>query len=296
MIRTSWRSDASFLLFDVGPMGGWHGHLDALNLVYAPDGVMTVFDSTGGTYSASPFRTWAVSTASHNAVLVDGLNQFRPKDFTTDPVGQLPAATPKPVFQVGAGGVYACGWHVGGFGKDARCLVRHRREIGFRTTDGVVVVVDTLTPEDGHSHRYDLRWQLQTPTWQSSPDGRIILPQREGRTLMAVVPLVGGEEVHADSAVTTPEILGWDVLKSAAPVPALTVRHLRRSAGQIRFVTALIPGSLIGRMWPTVEVGKDGWRITLDGCRDPLAIRLDEQCRIGGAGGSTWTGERTTIP
>jgi hypothetical protein len=297
-MRTSWKTDASYLLFDVGPMGGGHGHLDALNLIYAPDGVMTVFDGTGGTYNASAFRPWSVSTASHNAVLVDRANQSRPKDSKEDPVGRLPADTPQAVFTAVDGGIYACGWHVGGFGKDASIQVRHRREILFAQATGVVVVIDTLTPQDAAKHRYDLRWHLRTTTWHLDPTGSIVLPERQGRTLMAVIPLMGQEEVHADSGVMKPEILGWDVLKSnpsTAPVPALTVRHLRTVEGPTTFVTALVPGSQLGSKPPVVTRTAEGWQIDSGNGKSPLHLRLDGSCHLQ-IGTLTVKALRTTIP
>ncbi len=284
VMRTGWQRNAAYLLFDVGPMGGGHGHLDALNLIYAPDGRMTVFDGTGGTYNRSPFRTWSVSTASHNSVMVDQRSQNRPRESDADPVGLLPPDTPEPIWQEAPGTIYAAGWHVGGYGRQDPVMVRHRREILFRTTDGVTLVVDTLTPPDTRDHQYDLRWHLRSTAWSMDPAGRTVLPRHEdGSTLMALIPLAGGEVVRADSGVTEPEILGWDVIKgfpSRAPIPALTVRHLRQAAGPVVFVTALVPGSLLGGGLPTVETVPEGWRITLGGGRPPLDVR----CQAGHLG------------
>ena len=299
VMRTSWGSQASYVLFDVGPMGGGHGHLDALNLIYAPDGVMTVFDGTGGTYNASDFRPWSRSTASHNAVLVDKLNQFRPGESAEDPVGKLPPETPTPVFTTWEGGAYTCGWHVGGFGKKGQVQVRHRREILFATASGVVVVVDTLTPTDEQEHRYDLRWHLRTTTWRMDESKRIMIPTKGDQTLMAVVPLAAENEVHADSGVMKPEILGWDVLKSnpsTDPVPALTVRHLRKAIGPTTFVTALIPGSVVGSATPVIVGESDGWVLGFGGIHGPITVRVGSttlQLKDGTTDISTL---RTTIP
>ena len=284
IMRTGWATNASYLLFDVGPMGGLHGHLDALNLIYAPDGTMTIFDGTGGTYSASPFRSWSVSTASHNTVLVDGRNQYRPGDSDADHVGLLPAATPPATFAQVPGGIYTQGWHIGGYGRDATIRVRHHREILFLTATGIALVIDSMHPEDDQPHAYDLRWQVQTTTWSTAARGTII-PTRSDQPLMAIIPLAGGEQVSADSGVTKPEILGWDVVKSSAPVPALTVRHRKQTTGTTRFVTALVPGSQLGKT-PDLRITESaaGWQIDLGKPGTPLQIRLtDSACDMTGA-------------
>ena len=301
VMRTSWATKASFLLFDVGPMGGGHGHYDALNLIYAADGAMTIFDTSGGPYNASRFRTWAKSTAAHNCVLVDGCGQNRPKETTEDPLGLLPVDTPKPLFVASTGGIYACGWHVGGFGKDGSIEVRHRREICFATVGGLAVVIDTLTPTDQQPHAYDLRWQIDTTTWNTDASKQIILPERAGRRLMALVPLAGGIEVRADSGISEPEILGWDVGrkilgKSQPPTPALTVRHRRSAAGETTFITALIPASMLDSAMPQVIASAGGWSVACADGQAPLRIEVGPSCRISGGGlPTTLVFERTTM-
>lgn len=289
VMRTSWAPDASCLIFDVGPMGGGHGHLDALNIIYAAGGKTALFDNTGGTYTASPFRAWAVSTASHNTVMVDGANQHRPKDSPQDPAGKLPADTPAPVFAETPGGIYASGWHVGGFGKDGAIPVRHRREIFFTTAGGAAVVCDTLMPKDTAEHSYDLRWHALTTRWQGGGAQQAVVPEMDGKPLLAVVPLEPPDEVLTSSGESEPQVLGWDLPKSTPPVPALTIRHLRKAAGPVVFLTVLVPGSLLANNTLPVVTGNsaDGWRVNCGDGRAPLVVRLDakegySKCRIEG--------------
>ena len=289
VMRTSWAPDASCLIFDVGPMGGGHGHLDALNIIYAAGGKTALFDNTGGTYTASPFRAWAVSTASHNTVMVDGESQHRPKDSPQDPVGKLPVDTPTPVFMDTPGGIYASGWHVGGFGKDGAIPVRHRREIFFTTADGVAVICDTLIPKDTFEHSHDLRWHALTTRWQGGGAQEVVVPEKDGKPLLAVIPLKPLDEVRTDSSVSEPQILGWDLPKSTPPTPALTIRHLRKATGPVTFLTVLVPGSMLAKGTLPVVTGSSagGWRVNSGDGRAPLLVRLDSgegysNCRIEG--------------
>ena len=83
IIRSDWESaDAQHLVFDCGPLGeGNHGHFDALSFELAAFGRALVVDPGRYTYSeAGTDRNWRVhfrSTAAHNTVGVDGLNQTR---------------------------------------------------------------------------------------------------------------------------------------------------------------------------------------------------------------------------
>ncbi len=83
VLRSDWASaDAQHLVFDCGPLGeGNHGHFDALSFELAAFGRALVVDPGRYTYSESgEDRNWRVhfrSTAAHNTVGVDGLNQTR---------------------------------------------------------------------------------------------------------------------------------------------------------------------------------------------------------------------------
>jgi Heparinase II/III-like protein len=81
VLRSDWTSaDAQHLIFDCGPLGeGNHGHFDALSFELAAFGNALIVDPGRYTYSESgEDRNWRVhfrSTAAHNTVSVDGLNQ-----------------------------------------------------------------------------------------------------------------------------------------------------------------------------------------------------------------------------
>jgi uncharacterized heparinase superfamily protein len=83
VLRSDWASaDAQHLVFDCGPLGeGNHGHFDALSFELAAFGRALVVDPGRYTYSESgEDKNWRVhfrSTAAHNTVCIDGLNQTR---------------------------------------------------------------------------------------------------------------------------------------------------------------------------------------------------------------------------
>ncbi len=86
VLRSDWGGvDPQHLVFDCGPLGeGNHGHFDALSFELAAFGCALIVDPGRYTYSETPDaatgRNWRVhfrSTAAHNTVCVDGLNQTR---------------------------------------------------------------------------------------------------------------------------------------------------------------------------------------------------------------------------
>ena len=78
MQRSGWDADASFGVFDCGPLGdGGHGHYDLLSVELFAAGRPLVVDPGRGSYSEAPpnLRRWFRGTAAHNTVCVDGLDQ-----------------------------------------------------------------------------------------------------------------------------------------------------------------------------------------------------------------------------
>ena len=76
-MRTDWTPDATYLAFDVGPLGMGHWHQDKLSFVLWKGNECLVFDDGGGQYEDSRRRRYGLSGYDHNTLLVDGLAQNR---------------------------------------------------------------------------------------------------------------------------------------------------------------------------------------------------------------------------
>ena len=281
IFRTGWGSKDSYVLFDVGPLGGWHGHHDALNIVTYFYGRPFLFDNGGWAYDATIWRKYGPSTASHNTVLVDGLGQWRGYS-RADPIGLNPANTPPPVFATSSTVDYASGWYVADYGKKgaAEPIAHHRRELAFLKGESpLLVVVDTLAPLDTKEHRYEARWHLLSTKWNEDKKARVLWTTDAGKPNLAVLALAGAEEFHADSGVTTPEVLGWSYDgQTGGPYPALTLRQAVTGSGVKRLVTVFIPFK--GKPGnPVTSVRRNGtnqWVIALKG-QNPVTLELAEQ-------------------
>ncbi len=79
VFRDGWAPDDAYLLFDYGPHGGGHGHLDKLAFALCTDGHHWMPDAACAPhYCIFPEQWhWHKQTISHNTVLVDGKSQAR---------------------------------------------------------------------------------------------------------------------------------------------------------------------------------------------------------------------------
>jgi uncharacterized heparinase superfamily protein len=136
----------SFLIFDCGPLGPdyqpGHGHSDVLSYELTLQGQRVIVDTGVSSYERGPERHYERSTAAHNTVRVDGLDQaeiwggFR--------VGRRPAVCPIRCGEI-AGFQFVRGTHFGYKQQD----VVHSRTI-IRLNGDSWVFVDTLSGKGSH--------------------------------------------------------------------------------------------------------------------------------------------------
>jgi Heparinase II/III N-terminus/Heparinase II/III-like protein len=276
-MRTGWGRQDSYVLLDAGPLGGWHGHQDALNLVTWFNGRQFLFDNGGHKYDASIWRKWGMTTAAHNTVLVDDLGQIRNWDNASDPIGSLPKDQPAALFGTSPQADYASGWYVCGYGKDVAqrgkvsstsqtTPATHRREVLLVKSGAqpVTIVLDTLTPGDAQAHRYEVRWHLKTKQWASAENGTVTWTTDAGQPNLAVIALGDEDTCLADSGVEKPQPLGWWFEnQNSEPTPALTLRRQRQVTGQTRLLTILMPfqGMPANPVTSIKSLGKEAWSL-----------------------------------
>jgi len=245
-MRSGWDREANYLVFRVGPAGAGHQHQDGLNVLLWPYGRELLFNNSGGSYEKSKWRDWAVSTFSHNCVIVDGLAQtrtFQGNDPLRDPnrVSQGPIDAhwlSTPVFD------YATGVYDQTYGPEHLRPAVQRRDVLFLKPD-LFIVADRLTPADNQTpHRYQARWQLLTTQTRIDPATHTLVTEDPGLPNLAIVPLLADDlDVTAASAQEEPEILGWNVRKDKVPqnIPSTTLLHTRTGTGPQTLLTLLIP-------------------------------------------------------
>jgi hypothetical protein len=152
--RSGWDRDARYLVFDCGPLGdGGHGHYDALSIELAAYGRPLLVDPGRFTYAegAPNLRRWFKSTAAHNTITVDGLDQT--PYACGKPRGRVATAragprTIAPELDVLRGEV-----------RSAVYEAVHARTI-LLVRDAYWIVEDVVEGEV--DHRYDLRFHLSS--------------------------------------------------------------------------------------------------------------------------------------
>jgi hypothetical protein len=245
VMRSGWARNDNYLLYRLGPLGMGHMHQDKLGLIVYPYGRELIFDSGGGSYEHSKWRQWAISTYSHNCVIIDGLAQTRPTTSSdpwhdADLVSQGPINghwQSNPVFD------FASGDYNEGYGPLHVMPASQQRDVLFLKPD-LYIVADRLRPNDAQSHTYQARWQLLSTQTHIDPATHALQTTDNGEPNVAIVPLLSkGVEVAAASAQENPEILGWNVRVYDLPrrVPATTLLHTIAGSGPQLLLTLIVP-------------------------------------------------------
>ncbi len=247
VMRSGWGRNDNFLVFRAGPAGTGHIHNSALDVVLWAWGRRLLLDNGGGSYEKSKWRDWSISTQSHNCVVVDGLSQnvpdeWSPQGHDKDPryVSQKPidaSWTSTPAYD------YAQQTYNNGYGPQRKKIAAQKREVFF-LKPGIYAVRDTVAPSDDAEHTYQARWQVGSTHTEYDHASGSVETRDAGLANLAVVPLLrDGLEVRSVTAQEEPEILGWIVIKDSVPPrqPITTVLHTVKGSGVKQLLTLLIP-------------------------------------------------------
>ena len=218
--RSGWEPDDRFLIFDCGPLGdGGHGHYDLLSVEVWAGGRPLLVDPGRFTYAEEPapnMRRWFRSTAAHNTVCVDGLDQTPyTRKSPRGPVaeGRFFGRTSSPGLDVLAGEARSPAYEA-----------VHRRRISF-VDERYWVIEDRLSGE--REHRYDLRFHLPpSALGRTRIDGPVVeLPG-------ALLTLSGFDELVVEP--------GWVSSLYGVREPAPVVSACARGI-DAKFTTAVVP-------------------------------------------------------
>ena len=272
-MRSDWGPDATYLCFDVGPLGIAHSHQDKLNIHLYKGSTELLYDDGGGQYDKSEARAYALSGYGHNTVLVDGLAQNRSEPRrVTEPIDADWTTSER--FD------YAFGVYEDGFGPEQLCLARHRREVLFVKPD-FFCVTDTLTSRDSLKHDYELLLHMDTESVRPLPElPNAMITEFGGDSELIVVAIDSLETTPTLSAVSgreTPTLRGWyNGRNDKCLHKATTVARTACGERDWRFTTLLFPVCK-GDAYPTVLQNADGTlTVTFKGKTvkiDPLALK-----------------------
>lgn len=259
VMRSGYTPDASYLCFDVGPLGMGHEHQDKLNINLYKGNEELIYDDGGGQYDLSEVRRYAIGGLSHNLLTVDGMaeNRYEPKLSTS----AIDAS-----FLTDKNRDYAKGDYADGFGKDRLMLARHTREIRFEKPD-LFIVRDSVESLDGREHEYGLLFQLDTLSVKPFEAHSNALVSDYGRKYdVAIVPIEDQSDVYVttESEMTEPYFAGWYNGRNESNLhPSTTVKRRVRSAKNFVFTTLLIPFETEKGLPEIEKIGSDQLRVTV---------------------------------
>lgn len=233
VMRSGWDRDATFLAFDVGPLGMGHWHQDKLSFTLWKGDEELVFDDGGGQYEQSAFRTYALSGYDHNTLLVDGLAQNRRDPKVVDgPIDAGWTTTPERDF--------ARGTYDQGFGPKLLRLATQTREIEFQKPERFVVT-DHVRSADGQDHDYELLFHVDTTNVVVAADGKSLVA-KFGRKWDLELVVKNGGTISLQSGVEQPRLSGWFVGRNNLKNHRATTISVRAPrARDVEFVTSLQP-------------------------------------------------------
>ena len=290
MLRESWDKDASYLCFDIGPLGKRHQHQDKLNITIWKGEDMLLYDDGGGSYARSKIRHYTRSSLAHNLISVDGMVQATDSDgdryrVLTSPVtGELKSDGKTDYTRA----VFDKGWN-----KSGNKIVLHDRQIVYLRPN-IFIVLDRMIPTKrgiNKPHSYQARWHVDTlklrpalpgghPSFVTSPESSITSRERgrKKRNKLIVAPLFT-EGVAVGSA--SGKLSGnWNELSGIYAVHpyrvTTTITHSRAAAkGEQRFLTLFM--TLGNRekspLAKIIQHGNDGATVEFtDGSRLQISI------------------------
>lgn len=198
--RSGFDVDAHYSFFDIGPWGSGHQHNDKLHLSVVAYGRDLLVD--GGRFAyrgevANKFRKYAVGSASHNLILVDGKGQADGPKVTETPLAEnLYAITPE--YDYGSGIFEKFSGTEGQFS--------HTRSVVY-VRGKFWVVADQLKTD--RSRNIETLWHWH-PANQVQIEKSGIVATHNGRGNLAIIPVGTSDwKVTQVKGQETPTIQGW---------------------------------------------------------------------------------------
>ena len=268
VMRSGWDADATYLCFDVGPLGEAHIHQDMLNINLWRGDEELLYDDGGGQYEVSEARGYALSSFAHNTVSVDGLPQSRSVPYRyTEPYDAHFISCDE--FD------YAQGLYDDAFGQTKPAS--HTRQVRF-CKPGFFVVRDTMTSMDGEIHDYEVLFHLDTTQVRRTdafPDAVITDFGRKYDLLMVALDDADvSVETHIVSAQTEPCMRGWYNGRNDQNLhPATTVSRCANGVRDCRFTTLLLP-MRAGDEMPKVTVSDSIVKVVFEGKEYTVDLNL----------------------
>ena len=198
--RSGYDTSAHWAFFDMGPWGIGHQHNDKLHLSVAAYGYDFLVDAGRFSYDgeiAVKFRNYALSSAGHNVILVDGKGQAPGPKQVNEPLADHYFKITDP---------FDYGWSAFNQFVDVTGVCEHSRSLLY-VRGAFWVVVDKITTDQPRTIETLWHWH---PACTVSIDNKQVVTGRNDGGFLHVIP-VGATQwsVSAVKGRETPSIQGW---------------------------------------------------------------------------------------
>ncbi len=189
--RSDWSRDARYFVFDCGPRGRGHGHLDLLSIEMHGFGDLLIADPGRWLYGGDTLRRQLVSTPAHNTISLDGRSHSTVEDPRGGAYELLRAETRD-------GWMYVHGRHRAYRAMAGPPVIERR--IWF-DGDALWLVLDSVQAPEMH----DIRQTWQFATVGASLDGHSAIAKgSSGATVHLAVSDAPGQRVFLEKSVMSP--------------------------------------------------------------------------------------------
>lgn len=238
IMRTGWEPDDLYMLFDAGPFGYGHQHEDALSIVLSAYGKYMLVDPGNYPYDSSDWRKYVLSTRAHNTVMVDDCEQHR----RGWPREQYVLEKPMPIkWASNKKFDYARSSYNDNYCYENTIKVKHERSVFFVKPE-YWIVVDTMTPSDKETHRYDGMFHLNMSGAAIDDTTKSVSTTDDNGANLTIFPVADdGLKVRVASGEKEPMVQGW------MPVPGYNCRPIptpifsKEQSGVTRMAYVLYP-------------------------------------------------------
>lgn len=233
IMRSDWSRDAWYLFFDNGPCGVSHQHEDLLHVDVTAFGRDFLSDGGKGLYIPDKWRDYFLSTAAHNAVLIDGQGQQR---IPLTETHRAKESLKKQWFS-DAQLDFAWGIYDQGFGSQPN-PVQHTRLVLFKKVE-YWLVIDLIAGTG--KHEFDLLYHFTPSELLTDPvQNRAQTRFADGKNLQLLTTANTPLKLRVAEGEENPE-QGWLSLSSEGRVPVPVVIFTGRRQLPALAVTLIQP-------------------------------------------------------
>jgi hypothetical protein len=171
--RDSWDKDATYVLFDGGPIGRAHQHEDKLNLLIYAKEKLIITEAGDYAYDESAIREHVLTSAAHNTILVDEQGQNRRQGYTWED-SEIELLSDLQCDLSDKNHVRMSSHYNELYGEDIKDVC-HSRDVRIIKAEGsdypIVVCYDSVTAKEDHV--YTLLWHVDSRLEKSSEANRV---------------------------------------------------------------------------------------------------------------------------